>query len=217
MPPRGRNVIRIEYDRTGQNDELLPYWPEIQDRPYYELERRYSENQGKGLYITELGIMRDTMNIMLTLKELHDAATLFGDNSRSKGAIYSVEIMKRIHEIRNYDFDVRVGVWTGDFPAMFRAHHPIRISNQRHMLVDIDTIDKDPLIDDMAVISGYGTGLGVDFQGQYGVVTTRSRFSQYFRPETDSNGKPVPIVRKYVGNAPELGKFDYFDYFELFL
>ena len=143
--------------------------------------------------------------IIWPFKELHDAATLFGDIIRSEEPVYSVEIMKKIHEIRNYDYDLRVGVWTGDFPAMFRAHHPIRISNQRHMLVDIDTIDKDPLIDDMAVISGCGTGLGVDFQGQYGVVTTRSRFSQYFRPKLDSKGKPITVVRKYVGNAPELG------------
>ena len=46
MPPRGRNVIRIEYDRTGQNAEILPYWPRLEDRPYYDLERRYSEGQG---------------------------------------------------------------------------------------------------------------------------------------------------------------------------
>ena len=43
---RGRNVIRIEYDRTGQNAEILPYWPRLEDRPYYDLERRYSEGQG---------------------------------------------------------------------------------------------------------------------------------------------------------------------------
>ena len=46
MPPHGKGIIRIEFDRTGQNDELTPYWPKLEDRPYYEIERRYSEGQG---------------------------------------------------------------------------------------------------------------------------------------------------------------------------
>ena len=140
------------------------------------------------------------------MKELHDAVILFDKVDCENEPVYSAVIMQKIHEKRDYDFDLRVGIWTGDLPAVFRAHHPLRISNQRHMLVDIDTIDKDPLIDDMGVISGYGTGLGVDFQGQYGVVTNRSRFSQYFHPVLDSKGKPVTIVRQYIGKTTGLGK-----------
>ena len=49
MAPRGKNTIRIEYDRTGQNEEILPYWPQLEDRPYYDLEKRYSEGQGPDL------------------------------------------------------------------------------------------------------------------------------------------------------------------------
>ena len=115
--------------------------------------------------------------------------------------------MQRIKNFRNYEYDLRIGQWTGDFPATFRAHHPMRIPNQRHMLVNCETVDKDPLSEDLSVISGCGTDLGVDFQNQYGVVTTRSRFSQYYHPELDQGGKPVVIVRKYVGNANEYGKF----------
>ena len=115
--------------------------------------------------------------------------------------------MERIHKLRGYEYDLRVGQWTGDFPSVFRAHHPMRIANQRHMLVNCDTVDKDPLVDDMAVISGCGTDLGIDFQGQYGVVTNRSRFSQYYHPRLDERGQPVVIVRKYVGNAREYGMF----------
>ena len=131
---------------------------------------------------------------------------LFDDANRPKKPVFSVEVMKRIQEVRDYDYDLRLGQWTGDFPAIFRAHHPMRIPNQRHMLVTCDTVDKDPLADDLAVISGCGTGLGVDFQGQYGVVTNRARYSQYFHPELDEKGKPIVIVRKYVGNANEFGE-----------
>ena len=46
MAPRGKNTIRIEYDRTGQNEEILPYWPQLEDRPYYDLEKRYSKGEG---------------------------------------------------------------------------------------------------------------------------------------------------------------------------
>ena len=46
MPPLKRNSIRIEYDRTDQNQEVSPYWPNLEDRPYFELERRYSEGEG---------------------------------------------------------------------------------------------------------------------------------------------------------------------------
>ena len=46
MPPLNRNSVRIECDRTGQNDELSAYWANLEDRPYYELERRYSDGEG---------------------------------------------------------------------------------------------------------------------------------------------------------------------------
>ena len=47
MPPRGKNKIRIEFDRTGQNDELSPYWSTVEERPYFELERRYTDGEGR--------------------------------------------------------------------------------------------------------------------------------------------------------------------------
>ena len=41
-----RGTIRLEYDRTGQNQELEPYWDKLEDRPYYDLEERYTEQKG---------------------------------------------------------------------------------------------------------------------------------------------------------------------------
>ena len=125
--------------------------------------------------------------------------------------------MNKIHELRDYDYDLRVGVWTGDFPSIFRAHNPMRIPNQRHMLINIDTVDKDPLADDLGVISGTGTDLGCDFQGQIGVVSIRSRFSQYYRPELGPNGKPIVVTRQFVGSVPEKGTdYNNYDFFQNF-
>ena len=114
--------------------------------------------------------------------------------------------MNEISQIRGYEYDLLLGVWSADFPALFRTHSPMRIPNQRHMLISCADIDKDPKLNDLAILSGWGTGLGVDFQGQIGVVTNRSRFSQYYYPQLDSNGKPRTITRQYIGNASHLGK-----------
>ena len=47
MTRLGKNSIRIEYDRTGQNAEIMPYWARLEDRPYYELEKRYTDGLGE--------------------------------------------------------------------------------------------------------------------------------------------------------------------------
>ena len=130
---------------------------------------------------------------------------MFNDSFSPPSTSYSQRLLEQISLVRDYDYDIRVGVWNGDLPALFRAHHPLRISNQRHKLVTCDTIDKDPMTDDMSVLCGWGTGLGVDFQGNYGVVTNRSRFSQYFHPKLDSTGQIKVICREYIGTKPELG------------
>ena len=45
-----RNSIRLNYDRTGQNAELDPFWKEIKDRPYYTVEENYTKEKGKVQY-----------------------------------------------------------------------------------------------------------------------------------------------------------------------
>ena len=134
-----------------------------------------------------------------------NAAKVFDESYPITGTSYSKRLLELISDIREYEYDLCVGQWSADYPAIFRAHHPLRISNQRHQLVDCQTIDRDPLSDDLRVISGWGTDLGVDFQGNYGVVSNRSRFGQYFHPDLDENGQPKVIKRQYIGNCPELG------------
>lgn len=41
-----RGSIRIEYDRTGQNQELQAYWDRLEERPYYYLEKNYTDGLG---------------------------------------------------------------------------------------------------------------------------------------------------------------------------
>ena len=91
---------------------------------------------------------------------------LFDESFPITGTPYSTRLMDLISQTRGYEFDLLVGQWSADFPALFRAHNPVRISNQRLKLVDCETIDKDPLTDDLSVICGWGTDLGVDFQGK---------------------------------------------------
>ena len=41
-----KGSIRIEYDRTSQNDEITAYWSDLEKRPYYELEKNYTDGLG---------------------------------------------------------------------------------------------------------------------------------------------------------------------------
>ena len=134
---------------------------------------------------------------------------MFDENFPHPGSSYSRRLLDQISDLRDYEYDLRVGVWNADLPAIFRSYNPLRISNQRHQLVSCDDIDKDPYADDLSVLCGWGTDLGVDFQGNIGVVSCRSKFSQYFHPKKDPNGQIQVIRREYVGNCPEQGKFYY--------
>ena len=49
MPRLRKGTIRIEYDRTRQNQEITPYWENLEERPYYDLEQNYTDGLGAGL------------------------------------------------------------------------------------------------------------------------------------------------------------------------
>ena len=80
-----------------------------------------------------------------------------------------------------------------------------RIPNLRHELVNCDTIDNDPHVNDMRTMCAWGVNLGVDFNGRYGVVTNTAKYSQYYRPQEQPGGRPLVIIRQYIGSAPEKG------------
>ena len=49
----GKNCIRIEFDRIDQNADLNPYWENLEERPYYDIEKNYTE--GKGGFMSHYG------------------------------------------------------------------------------------------------------------------------------------------------------------------
>ena len=115
-------------------------------------------------------------------------------------------LLGMVRRDRNYEFDLRIAQWRGDHPSYFRSKHPIRIPNQRHVLVDCDKIDKDPKIEDLSVLSACGTGFGVTFDGKLGIVSHGSSYGGYFLNETDEKGFPKSVQRSYTGDHPEKGK-----------
>ena len=57
MPRLRKGSIRIEYDRTGQNDEVTPNWAELENRPYYQLEKNYTDGLGTVIYNFQVVIL----------------------------------------------------------------------------------------------------------------------------------------------------------------
>ena len=111
-----------------------------------------------------------------------------------------------IAEIRDYTYDPRIGYWSSDFPAFFREKQPYRISNMRHGLITVPEYDKSETRNDMRYISGWGTGMGVDYNNEIGVVTNIAPYSCYYKPDAESGVQRELIQRQYVGSVPELGK-----------
>ena len=120
-----------------------------------------------------------------------------------KSPIY--ELLKFVQRDRNYDYEIRIGQWKGDHPSYFRSVHPLRVSNQRHILVDCDKIDKDPNLNDLSIMSACGTGFGVAYNGKIGIVSHGAPYGGYFLPQDDKNGKPIEVQRIYTGDHPEKG------------
>ena len=120
-----------------------------------------------------------------------------------KSPVYTM--LEKLISDRDYTFHLDVAKWTGDYPSIFRSVYPLRISNQRHVLVDCEKIDKDPKIEDMTVMSACGTGYGVTYDGQLGIVSHGAPYGSYFLPKRDKDGVPVIVERQYTGDNPDKG------------
>ena len=111
-----------------------------------------------------------------------------------------------IAELRDHEYDIRAAYWTGDFPAFFREKNPIRIPNMRHGFITVPEFDKNPRIKDMRYLSAWGTGKGVDYNGEVGVVNNIAPYGNYFQPDADSGVQQRLIRRVFVGHKPDAGK-----------
>ena len=110
-----------------------------------------------------------------------------------------------IEELRGYEYSIVTAPWTGHLPVYFRHFRGFISDNRKHDIIDCDVYDQDPLINDMAVISVWGTGLGLSYKDEWGTVTNRCRFGS-FRGEQKPNGSYPLIVRKSVSDFPAHGK-----------
>ena len=50
LPNMSREITRIEYDRQVHDRELEKAWTSIEERPNYELERRFTDSEGPAIY-----------------------------------------------------------------------------------------------------------------------------------------------------------------------
>ena len=106
---------------------------------------------------------------------------------------------------RNYEFNIKLGPWEGDFPSMFRVWRPLQIGNYRHDYMDCEKLDKDPKRDDIKVIAVWGSGLGITHDNQIGVVTNFAACGSYFLAEKTENGDRIIVKRENIGHSPEKG------------
>ena len=60
-----RDSIRVNFDRTGQNAELAPYWKENEDRPYYPIEEKYMAEKGKAPIYRNYGSVTQILRLFL--------------------------------------------------------------------------------------------------------------------------------------------------------
>ena len=63
------------------------------------------------------------------------------------------------------------------------------------------------MIENMSIMASCGTGFGITFEGKLGIVTNGASFGDYFQPQRDENGQPVPVHRTYIGTKGLKGTF----------
>ena len=113
--------------------------------------------------------------------------------------------MAAIYDAREYGYDLEDQPWPDEYPPYFRNYRGILIDNRCHEIIDCETYDADPLIDDLSVISAWGTGEGLSYRGQWGIVTNRCQYGSY-RGEQDEHGNYPVIIRKNIIDYPEHGE-----------
>ena len=113
--------------------------------------------------------------------------------------------MAAIYDAREYSYNLEDQPLPDDYPPYFRNFRGILIDNRRHEVINCDVYDADPLVDDLSVISAWGTGEGLSYRGQWGIVTNRCQYGSY-RGERDPYGNYPVIIRKNIVDYPEHGE-----------
>ena len=114
-------------------------------------------------------------------------------------------VLDALYQIRRYGFKFHDVPFNSEYPVYFRQHREFNMDNRRHGTITCEMYDSDPLTNDMSVMSITGTGLGVDYTGQWNTVSHRSHYGS-FRGEKNEQGEYPVIIRKSVQDYPEHGK-----------
>ena len=56
--------------------------------------------------------------------DLIPAAIYLREDNGEKTSGLTAKMLKKIAEARDYGYDLCLAVWAGEYPSLFRAHHP---------------------------------------------------------------------------------------------
>ena len=116
-------------------------------------------------------------------------------------------MLNTIYHLRGYNYSFHGVPWSEDYPVYFRNYRGFILDNRRHQIITCEEYDQDPQGNNMAIISGTGTGLGLSFEGEWGVVTNRCEYGSYRGEKTNGGQYPI-IVRKSIADFPENGSYN---------
>ena len=116
---------------------------------------------------------------------------------------YLRQTLVQLYNVRDYSYNLEEQPYPDEYPNIFRGFRGLLLDNRRHDVISCEEYDADPLVDDMSVISVWGTGEGLSFRGEWGVVTNRCRYGS-FRGEPNENGEYPVVVRKNVLDFPNM-------------
>ena len=193
---------RTEVKRDNQpSKDVSRRWPLKEKQPYYLLEKRFTDQEGKNYLGFRIFNFKFYFIVLLPYQSsIHDPERLDGVKHP-----YIVHIMKTIYQLRGYNYSLSELVWNQDYPVYFRSYNGFILDNRRQKVITCEEYDQDPMTNNLAVISGWGTGMGLSYEGEWGTVTNRCEFGSY-RGEKNSKGDYPEIIRKSVSDFPEHGE-----------
>ena len=118
---------------------------------------------------------------------------------------YLQQVLDIIYATRRYNYRFDQIPFNGEYPVYFRQHKEFLMDNRRHETITCEIYDNDPLINDMSVMAITGTGLGLDYSGQWNTVSHRTSYGS-FKGERTANGDYPDIIRKSAHDFPDHGK-----------
>ena len=119
--------------------------------------------------------------------------------------VYLQPVLDALYHVRRYDYKLHEVPFSTEYPVYFRQHREFVLDNRRHGPITCEMYDSDPSGNDTSILAVTGTGLGVDYEGNWNTVSIRTQYGS-FKGEKSKDGEYPTIVRKSVRDFPEHGK-----------